>query len=569
LYSVDFSTVLSFCFVLNELFCFSYVNIASDAHFAIAMAGIPDRVAVLGPTIEKLMSIGGTAGLSLGILHHGKPIYHANYGFRNVEKKLPMTEETITPGCSLAKAMTAASIALLVEEDKLTWDTRVKDILPDFEIQDNIIRNYTTVADLLCHRTGMSWGDNYYIGTENNIIIPGKDGMKYLSNQDPLLPFRGQFQYNNLPYELAGYVIERLSRVTYSDFVTSRLTHPIGMPRTSLKTPQAGTDNVATCYNVLDDGTPTPVPCVKAGDHGFGGSSGGIRTCVKDLLKLYGVFLATANDQFAHGSTSTKDSPLKQVSHLMSAKMPMSQPTRSETSYAFGWARVQLPGRLGDIGCNPGLMPHGMPIVGKGAPSQLVIYHQGSLPGALAAVLLLPDNETAIVVLTNTLALNDTPDWVAQLVLEELLEVPDRNDYVAAAKTSVAENAKWYSSTAEELTKNRKADTSPKNLEDYTGTYWDAIHVIKIEISLEDGTLYWALQGLPSEKFSLDHYEHDTFTWLQPRNELAKRGRWVDQGAEFWNLRFECKDGYIERLFGVHDIGVPAVEYKKLAKGAL
>lgn len=534
------------------------------------MADIPERVAALGPTIEKLMSIGGTAGLSLGILQHGKPIYHANYGFRNVQKKLPMTEETITPGCSLAKAMTAASIALLVEEKKLTWDTRVKDILPDFKIQDDILRNHTTVGDLLCHRTGMSWGDNYYISTENNVIIPGKAGMKYLSSQEPLLPFRGQFQYNNLHYELAGYVIEKLSGMTYSDFVTSRLTHQIGMPRTSFKSPQVGTDNVATCYNVLDDGTPTPIPCVKAGDDGFGASSGGIRTCVIDLLRLYSAFLASANDQFANERTSTENSPLKQVNHLMSAKMPMSQPTRSETSYAFGWARVQLPGRLGDLGCNPALMPNGMPIVGKGAPPQLVIYHQGSLPGALAAVLLLPDTESAIVVLTNTLSLNDTPDWVAQLVLEEMLEVPDKNDYVAAARTSVAEYAKWYSNTCEELLRNRKTGTSPKKLEEYTGTYWDAIHVVKIEVSLEDGNLYWALQGLPSEKFSLEHYEHNTFTYLQPRNELVRRGRWVDQGAEFWKLRFEVNnDDQVEKVFWVHDIGVPAVEYKKIAKGAL
>ena len=254
----------------------------------------------------------------------------------------------------------------------------------------------------------------------------------------------------------------------------------------------------------------------------------------------------------------------------MSAKMPMSQPTRSETSYAFGWARVQLPGRMGDIGCNPALMPNGMPIVGKGAPPQLVIYHQGSLPGALAAVLLLPDTESAIVVLTNTLSLNDTPDWVAQLVLEEMLKVPDKNDYVAAARTSVAEYAKWYSNTREELLRNRKTGTSPKKLEEYTGTYWDAIHVVKIEVSLEDGNLYWALQGLPSEKFSLEHYEHNTFTYLQPRNELVRRGRWVDQGAEFWKLRFEVNnDDQVEKVFWVHDIGVPAVEYKKTAKGAL
>lgn len=45
----------------------------------------------------KSLSIGGTADLSLGILHHGKLIDHANYGIRNVQNQLPMTEETPKP----------------------------------------------------------------------------------------------------------------------------------------------------------------------------------------------------------------------------------------------------------------------------------------------------------------------------------------------------------------------------------------------------------------------------------------------------------------------------------------
>jgi hypothetical protein len=65
---------------------------------------------------------------------------------------------------------------------------------------------------------------------------------------------------------------------------------------------------------------------------------------------------------------------------------------------------------MGAMGCNPSLMPDGMPIVGKGVPSRLVIYHQGSLPGALSAVALMPETETAIVVMSNSLALNDSPD---------------------------------------------------------------------------------------------------------------------------------------------------------------
>lgn len=112
------------------------------------------------------------------------------------------------------------------------------------------------------------------------------------------------------------------------------------------------------------------------------------------------------------------------MTHLTSAKIPMDHPSRNEISYACGWGRVQLPNKMGQIGINPGLMPDGMPTVGKGAPSQLVLFHQGSLAGILSIVMILPDTDNVIVVLSTSLALNDVPDWVGQLVLEELLDVP-------------------------------------------------------------------------------------------------------------------------------------------------
>jgi hypothetical protein len=329
------------------------------------------------------------------------------------------------------------------------------------------------------------------------------------------------------------------------------------------KPPAAGTENVAVAHTVLDDGTLYPIAPVQAGKDLFGGPSGGLRSSVNDLLKLYKSFLATSNDQFKTGNTATKDSPLKQVQHLMSAKAPVNPPTKTETSYGFGWVRVQLPATMGDIDCNPPLMPDGMPIVRKGFTSQLVLYHQSSLPGALTAVMLLPETETVIVVLTNTLALNDVADWVGQLVLEAVLNVPkdQRNDYISAAETSRATTLKWHATTTEELLREQKNGNSPRDLQEYIGTYWDPAHVFKIVVTEESGKLYWAFQGLDSEKFALDHYEDDVFTWIQTRNELAKRGRWVDQGPEIWKADFRAgKDGRIENLFWVHDIGVPAVE---------
>nr|ODN86267.1 hypothetical protein L203_04387 [Cryptococcus depauperatus CBS 7841] len=527
------------------------------------MANLLSRLDALRPKIEELMRIGGTPGLSLSVMHEGNPVYYASYGYRDVEQRLPLTEETILPVCSFTKAVTSAAIGILVEEKKTHWNTLVKDALPSLDINDDLLQHHMTLSDLLCHLSGMSRGNNFYRSTDNNILIGEKDAMRYLNNQTRQLPFRGQFAYNNLPYELAGKVIESLSGESFFDFVQHRILDPLGMTRTSFKTPAAHLDDVGKCYNTLDDGTAAAITPVKDGDDWFGASSAGMRSCASDLMKLHKAFLTCFNDQLATGKTSTEGFPLKQVAQMMSAKVYIDQPSRNEVSYCFGWIRNQLPGRMGRVGNNFALMPRGMPIVGKGVPPRLVIVHQGGGPGTLSIVILVPDTESAIVILSNALALNDVPDWVGQLVLEEFLEVPEgeRNDFISAGKTSVAVNLAWYRDLAKEL---QPRNSISRELEAYAGTYWDDIHILKIVVTVEEGELYWALQGLDSEKFRLTHYEDDVFTWLQPRNELSRRGRWVYTNLDlrFWKIVFKLGDGP-DRLFWAHDKGVPAAEFKK------
>ncbi|XMA14379.1 hypothetical protein WAI453_007170 [Rhynchosporium graminicola] len=501
------------------------------------MADLASRLDDLRPTVLKLMAIGGTPGVSLGLMVKGKQVYQANYGYRDASKKLPINEDTTNPVCSMTKAVTSAAMGILVEENKVQWDTLVKDALPGFHISDDILQNQMTITDLLCHRAGLSWADKLIIGTENNVLVSGDDAMKFFNSQTRLMPFRGAFAYNNMGYEIAGKVIEALN-------------------------------NVGACYNTLDEGIYAQIPCVKLGDNGFGSAHAGMRRCVNDLMKLYNAFISSFNDQFATGKSATKGSPLKQVKELMSAKIPMGQPTKNEVSYGLGWARIQLPGAMGQIGINPDLLPEGMPIVGKEVSSQLLIFHQGSLPGALSIVILLPESQSAIFVTTNSLALNDVPDWIGQLFLEALLEVPSaaRNDYIKAAEKTRAENLKWYPNLIQELKQAQENGTSPRNFEDYAGTYWDKYGIFKIIVTVQEGKLYWKLQGLESEKFELSHYQNDSFTWLATRNELSRRGRWVggDQGPDFWKVEFKtASEGKISHLSWSHDNGVLANVYIK------
>ena len=81
------------------------------------------------------------------------------------------------------------------------------------------------------------------------------------------------------------------------------------------------------------------------------------------------------------------------------------------------------------------------------------------------------------------------------------------------------------------------------------GTYGDDIRGFEIEVAVEEGTLYWALQGLESEELQPEHYERDGFAWIRTRDELARRGRWVDRGVPFWTVEFKGDDkGQIDRF---------------------
>jgi hypothetical protein len=157
--------------------------------------------------------------------------------------------------------------------------------------------------------------------------------------------------------------------------------------------------------------------------------------------------------------------------------------------------------------------------------------------------------------------LTNTFQWIGQLILEEILQTPEKNDYIQAATTSAAKSLEWYQTTMADLEKERKPNTTAKDLKAYVGVFWNKSHTVKMVVTLEGNKLYYAVQGLDSEKYVLEHYEDDTFTWIRPRNELVSRGRWVDQGTYFWKIRFESDgDGNIVTLNWAHDVEIPEGE---------
>ena len=540
----------------------------------------------LAPTIKELMTIAGTAGVSLGVLHHGEIIHCANFGFRDVRARLSVNKNTVFPIGSLTAAIVSATIGVLVEEKLITWNTKVIDVLPDFHPQDEVLRDLTTITDVLAHRTGMARS----IASQSSNLIKKEDSLAFLNGQRAVQPFREQWQYNPLGCDIAGLVIEKITGKRWDEVVHDKILKPLGLHRTSA-TDEAGDDNVTKTYATMDDGSPVEITSDRIGADTFGGADSGMRSCVKDLVRLYNELMKAWEKQLDTEDDSTVGSPFKQVCELMSAKISMgSKYCLHEQSYALGWARTQTPGSIGGIGLNSQLMCGCMPHVGLDSPSRLIMYHQGHQSGCFGAVNLLPETKSAIVVLTNTLALNDCADWIGQLVLEILINDQTRQDSIKSGRDTdkmtiewaravrvaanrAIEGAKYSASRALrrhtllklELEKNRIPNTSPRALEQYVGTYTNETGLIKLVVThegtSEKACLYFALQGLESEKYALKHYHNDDFVWLQPREELARRGKATVQESSFYKIRFEASDGgAIDRLRWGHSTDITGGE---------
>lgn len=150
---------------------------------------------------------------------------------------------------------------------------------------------------------------------------------------------------------------------------------------------------------------------------------------------MYQAFLA-ANAEVSPSLTAAEHgNPFKQVHTLLAPHIALSDKPLFKQSYGLGWARTVLPGSLCVTGINE-MYISAMPVVGRGSKPKLIYHHYDSLAAFLSSVILIPDINSAIVVLTNSLANNNCADWIGQLILETLIDSPEKNNYKQLAKES-------------------------------------------------------------------------------------------------------------------------------------
>ncbi|EAU37026.1 predicted protein [Aspergillus terreus NIH2624] len=435
------------------------------------------RLNSLKGRIEQLSAAAGNAGLSVGVLQNGKIIHQSHYGYQNLRTLDSPDENTIYHLGSLSKTLTAAGLAILVEEGKFKWTSSLKELVPGFHQRNKYVEQQANVIDLLAHRMGLAMRMNYWAQMEPELLLPPTEAVNVLGALHPTADFGTTWKYHNWTYSLARDIIERYSGLA-------------------------------------------------------------------DLLRLYDVLLTALEDQRRTGLTSTPGNPFKQVSMIYTP-----HGKKGATEYGLGWFMVPLPAEIGWIGVNDGRVAQN-PTIARGVDPTPIAYHNGSMPGILASVHLIPQTHTAVVICGNTLSLADIPDYAGGLILETLLGVDEPTDFLPLVSEANESLVKGYANTKEKLAADRKPGTSHRPLDQYEGRFINPEGNFRLDVSVHRDGLRMRLQGLSQTYYDLYHYHDDVFAWTCDRDTEAKRATFPQLSDVFRKICFQVDDtGRVGSIF--------------------
>jgi CubicO group peptidase (beta-lactamase class C family) len=166
-------------------------------------------------------------GLSIGLVRNDSILYTKGYGVRCIEKNDLVTENTIFHTASISKLFTAVATMKLIEQNGITIDDKLVEILPELKYDDERV-NEITIKNLLNHTSGLPDISNYHWDNNHqsdNSLREFVLGFNLKLNSEP----SSEYQYSNLAYDILGYVIEKVSGSTFDDFLKENVLNKSGM----------------------------------------------------------------------------------------------------------------------------------------------------------------------------------------------------------------------------------------------------------------------------------------------------------------------------------------------------
>lgn len=436
--------------------------------------------------------------MSIGIVKDGKLVFAKSYGYLEIGKNEKPDANTLYAIASNSKAFTGSVIGMLVQEGKLSWDDKVKDYLPYFEVYDPWVSKEVTIRDLLSHRVGLGTFSGDVIWYKSNLTAEEiLKGAKYLPKS---FDFRAGFGYSNLMYIAAGEIIKKVTGKTWGEVVQERIFAPLDMNRSITSLSQLKEKgNFATPHGRKEK-VNFPIEWENWEEIA---AMGGIISSVNDVSKW---MIFNLNKGIIGKDTLLTAQSINNIwtphNNFKVDHTKKNDFNRHFSAYGLGWS-------LSDY--------HG----------NLKLGHTGGYDGMITAVTLIPDQNLGVVVLTNgmkspiTAATNYAIDtYLGVKVKDWNKELLKQTESYEAKDTRVADR----------ISKRILNTQTSLPINNFEGIYKSSIYG-NIVITIENNSLRLNFEHSPNLSASLTHWHYDVFKieWDTPH-------AWLDFGTLKFNL---------------------------------
>lgn len=428
-------------------------------------------------------------GMAVSVVKDGRVVFAKGYGVRKVGGTAPVDAHTLFSIGSISKSFAAMGLGMLVEEGKLSWDDPVTQYLPYFQLHDPYATREFTIRDLLVHRSGLPevCGGILWYGSDYS----REEVLKRLRYLQPVSSFRSTFAYQSVTYMAAGEVIRAVTGKSWEDFTRERIFSPLGMKESSsLFRELKGAKNLALPHVRLD-GKPVAIAYRDSDALGPGGF---IVSNVHDMARYMQLLLAEGawegKKLYGERVATEMFAPQMVIPLRPSGHPEFKALNATFSAYGFGWFVRDYRGRK-------------------------LVWHSGGMDGMSAVVMLVPEEELGITVLTPQD--HGLTTAMAYQLLDAWLGAP-KKDWARLVLKFREEGEQKAKEAEAKLVASRVPGTKP-SLEPgrYAGPYRDRMYG-DLSITQENGKLVLRFSHSPAFTADLEHWQYDTFRlhWRDP-----------------------------------------------------
>lgn len=382
-------------------------------------------------------------GMAVAVVRDGKIEFLRGYGRLAADQTAAVDGDTVFPIHSMTKSFAAAALALLVDEGKIAWSDPVKKHIPEFAMSDPYVTEHLTVRDLLVHNSGLALGAGDLLSWPDQTSTAAETiaALRHLPLESG---FREKFTYDNILYTVAGEVVARVSGQPWGAFVEQRLFAPLEMTSCSTSSAKARAVPTAIQHARPAGGSPAPLREIVLLED----PAGSISCSVRDVARW------TA---FQLGEGSLPDG-----TRLLSPQRIEEMHTPVVTLGARSFMR-----RLGGAHFND----YALGWFASDFAGTLAIWHGGMGPGGLTEMIMLPDKEAAVIVLTNDMV---PATFLAYHLADRIARGEAASDWIEWAIESGKRRAARAQGQSSEAAPPANAVAPALPLRAYAGTYRDA-----------------------------------------------------------------------------------------------